>query len=664
MSLVVIAACRPDPGEPRVKKVPKPDNTPALRGGGVARSPRIASYDIDVRLDASRHMLDATQKLIWTNAGQSAVDVLPFHLYLNAFKNTSSKFMQTTHGEMRGERASETGWGWIEIDSLMIGGVEQVAKLRYPSLPDQTVVELPLAEPIQPGSTVELAFKFKAQLPEVFARTGYKGDFHLVGQWFPKIGVRVGTPGQEHWECRPHEAFTEFFSDFGVYNVSITVPTTHVVAATGVLVQAKDLAGQLRMHTYKAEDVHDFVWMADPHMVVDRTTGKTPWIGKAKVEDGEVEVRVYARKEQEEFARRHLHAAIGAVERFSHYFGPYPWPIMTIVDPPMDAARGAGGMEYPTLVTTSGDSVFTRNGIRLPEYTTVHEVGHNWFQGILASNEPVEAWLDEGVNSWADVIVMRDIYGARANGIDWMGMQADTGALGVVYGGHEPEPLPIASAAYLFPDEGSYGRLTYRETAAALATLEKHVGSSKFMAAMKTYAKEHAFKHPTGRDLMTTLERELGMDLGWYFRPVFYEVGGHQLKLRSAECRDAHKERGVVGQGPARKEPPGPNTGTFVCEVIVENLGVVHVPVDIELEFADGTKQRLHWDDKGDGNWHRFSVERSSRLVEVRLDPDRKIAFGNRAAYQRRISGDTSASRRAAARAATWTQTLMQLVGP
>ncbi|HEY5952458.1 MAG TPA: M1 family metallopeptidase, partial [Kofleriaceae bacterium] len=553
-------------------------------------------------------------------------------------------------------------------DSLMIGGVEQVAKLRYPNLPDETVVELPLAEPIQPGSTVEIAMKFTEQLPEVFARTGYKGDFHLVGQWFPKIGVRVADPSGERWECQPLHLNTEFFADFGNYDVTLTVPSTHVVAATGVLVSAVETAGQLRTYTYHAEDVHDFVWMADPYMVVDKTTGRTPFIGQAKVEDGTVEVRVYARQEQEAFARRHLQAAIGAIERFSADFVPYPWPIMTIIDPPVDAAAGAGGMEYPTLVTTAGDSVFARPGVRVPEYVTVHEVGHNWFQGILASNEPVEAWLDEGVNEWADFHVMQDLYGPRGNFVDWGHWQADTGWVRQAIGGDFNDlPSPIATAAYAFVDNDAYGKNTYMGTASVLTTLERLVGSAKFLAAMKVYAKEFAFKHPTGRDLYAVLERELGMDLSWYFGPTFQQVGGHRVSVRTAECDTAHQPRGVIGEGPGRKtvtETEAPDSGTFLCEVVLQNTGIVHVPIDVEFKFADGTTQRETWDDRGNGNWKRWTIERSSKLVEVRVDPDRKVMLGNPVEYQHRLDGDGSASLRAAARIASWTQTLMQLVGP
>jgi hypothetical protein len=667
VALALACACRPDHGPPRVKRLPKRDDTPALRGGGAPRSTRIASYKIDARLDATRHTIAATQTLIWTNAGTSAVDTLPLHLYLNAFKNEASLFMRSSRGQLRGASASDTGWGWIEIESLTIGGVELAGKLTYPGPPDETVAIVPLPQPVEPGSTIEVQFKFSAQLPEVFARTGYKGDFHLVGQWFPKVGVRVGPPGQETWECRPYHGNTEFFADFGSYDVALTVPVTHVVAATGVLVNAKDEPGQTRRFEYHADDVHDFAWMADPYMQVD-ATGKTPFVGKAKVEDGEVEVRVYARKEQADFARRHLQAAIGAIERFSAYYVPYPWPIMTVIDPPVDAAAGAGGMEYPTFVTTAGDSVFMRPGIRLPEFTTIHEVGHNWFQGMLASNEQEEAWLDEGVNSWADLIVMRDLYGPRANLVDWMGWQADGAALfEAVADDPSSLPAPIATAAYAFSDFDVYGAQSYFTTARALSTLEGLVGSAKVLAAMKAYAKEFAFKHPTGRDFYATMQREIGEDLSWFFGPVFQHVGGVEHSIRTAGCVKAHPVRGVAFSGVNRKtitETEAADTGTFVCEVVVQNTGTIHIPVDVELEFADGSSQRLKWDDRGNAGTQRFRVERSSRLVEVRIDPDRKVTLATPTRHRLRLEGDGAASLRASARVATWTQTLMQLVGP
>jgi len=670
-------ACGRDPGAHRVRPLPEPDASPALRGGGPPRSPRIASYRIDATLDPARHTITATQTLRWRNTGGSAVDVLPFHLYLNAFKNESTVFMESSGGVLRGAEATPGRWGWIQLDSVKIAsfaedatategtpsppvGGELASTLRYPGpTGDETVVELPLPRPVPPGGAIELQMAFTAQLPEVFARSGYHGEFHMVAQWFPKIGVRVGPFGAEHWECRPYHAHTEFFADFGTYDVSLTVPSTFVVAATGVLVGATEAPGGTRTFTYRAEDVHDFVWVADPYMEV--------MSGRALVEDGAVEVRVLYRPEQEAFARRHLAAGIGAIQSFSAQLLPYPWAVMTIVDPPMEAAAGAGGMEYPTLVTTAGDSVFAREGLRLPEYVTVHEVGHNWFGGMLASNEVLEAWLDEGLNDWMDAKVMAELYGPRGNAVDWMGWQADLAALrNAVSTDPGALPSPIATAAFAFADFDAYADASYGKTARAIATLEQIVGPSKLAAAMKAYARTWAFRHPTGSDFFATLARELDQDLTW-FSAAFHEVGGIELDVRSAACRPAHPPRGYFGQGSAAKlvtETEAPDTGTYVCEVVITNTGVVHVPVDIELVFEDRSTQRLHWDARGGDHWERFVVERSSPLVEVAIDPDDKLALANPVTHRYRLVPDGSAAMRAGSWFGNVAQMLMQVVGP
>jgi hypothetical protein len=667
LALLAVLACGHD-RSPTVRSNPKPDGRPALRGGGAPRSPRIANYKLDARLDPERHVVTGNETLTWTNTGTTAVDRLPFHLYMNAFKNEQSLFMRESHGDMRSAHASDNGWGWIQLDSVTVGGVERLGALARPGSPDETVVELPLAEPLPPctdandkkACTITVGFKFTVQLPEVWARTGYKGEFHMIGQWFPKIGVRVGAPGDERWECKPFHANAEFFADFGTYDVTLTVPSTYVVAATGVLVQSQDLAGGARSFTYRAEDVHDFVWMADPYMQV--------MSGTAAVDGDSVDVRVYYRPEQEAFAERHKQAAIGAIEQFSKLFVAYPWPIMTVIDPPVDAARGAGGMEYPTLVTTEGDGWYSRPGVRIPEFVTVHEIGHNWFQGLLASNEVEEAWMDEGVNEWADGHVMAELYGARTSAIDWAGWTAEAFALRrAIADDPSSLPSPIASAAYAFVDNENYGEATYTSTMRALRTLELTVGSQKMMAAMKAYARAWAWKHPTGRDLFRALEEQLGQDLTWFFGPVFHEVGGVELAVRSVKCLPVREPRGVFGEGSNRRtvgEEKAPDTSTWRCELVVQSTGTIHLPVDIELRFADGSSERLRWDDRDRATWQRFVVDRSAKVVEVRLDPDDKIQLDAPVTHAYRVEGEGAASLRAAARVAWWTQSLMELVGP
>ncbi len=647
----------------RVRPLPQPDNLPALRGNGPALSPRIASYKIDARLDVTRHEITATQTLTWKNTGTTAVSVLPFHMYLNAFKNEQSLFMRGSRGEMRG--AEQTTWGWISVESVQVAGAELISAwaAKKEHAPDETVYELTLPAPVEPGATIDVTMKFTAQLPEVWARTGYKGEFHLVGQWFPKIGVRVpGADGGETWACEPFSAFGEFFADFGTYDVSLTVPETYVVAATGVLTSAIESPGNTRTYTYRAEDVHDFGWMADPYMEM---VNRQVFVAGG----GAVDVRVYYRPEHESFAERHLDAATVAMTRFSEWFVPYPWAVLSVIDPPIDAVHGAGGMEYPTFVTTAGDSVWAREGMRLPEYTTVHEVGHNWFQGMLASNEPIEAWLDEGVNAWADANVMADAWGTRTSGVDWMGWQADLSALIYAYV-EDPTtlPQPIATAAAAFVDDMAYGLTQYVSTQRALHTLENMFGPKKFRAAMKAYAEKWAFKHPTGKDLFDTLSAELGENLDWFFGPVFHQIGGLRLAIRTAACRISHPPRGVFGDGAARKtttESDAPDSkSTYVCEVVVTNTGTIHVPFAIELRFADGSTQRVRWDDKGGETWKRFLVERTSPLTEVWLDPDRDLALASHMHMRYRLAGDGRPALRAAAWIGAHAQTLMQVVGP
>jgi Peptidase family M1 domain len=652
--LVGGAAC--DPGSvPRAHHLPNPDPWPPISG---ARTARHANYEIFATLDPARHIINATQILTWTNYGESAVDTLPFHLYLNGFKNETSLFMQSSRGQHRAARASDN-WGYIDVASIRIDGTELRPRARFIG-PDETVLEVPLPTPLPPGETIEVSMRFTDQLPEVFARTGYKGDFHMVGQWFPKIGVRVGPPGAETWACEPFHVSTEFFADFGTYDVHLTVPNTYVVAATGVLAGSqRDESRGVRTLHFRAEDVHDFAWMADPYM--------QKLIGVAKLERSQVEVRVLHRPEQREFAQRHLEAAIATLEIMSELFVPYPWPVLNVIDPPLDAVDGAGGMEYPTLITTAGDSVMARPGVRLPEMVTVHEVGHQWFQGLLASNEAKEAWLDEGINQWAGGVVMERMYGQRGSAIDWMELQGNLFELARAAMDYPNSvPSPIATAAYAFVDNDAYGQATYGHAMLVLRTLERLVGQPAFLAAMKRYTEAWAFRHPTGEDFFELMSRELGRDLKWFFRPAFDSIGGSALAIRSMNCRSAHAPRGVFGEGTSRKivsESAAPTTGAYRCSIIVQNTGALRVPVDLEVGFQDGTRERLRWDDTGGVAWKELTLERSSPIAEVVIDPDGAVLTTDPLALHRRTLGDPRASYRAAARVGFWSQTLMQLVG-
>lgn len=657
--LLPALACTDTLGEVTTKPLPQPDPYPP-KFGESARSPRIANYRIEARFDAKEHRISATERLTWKNTGQSPVTMLPFHLYMNAFKNEESIFMSESGGRHRSARATSSGWGWIEVSTLKVGGIDATARLIYPHTPDETVVHVPLEQPVLPGATIEVDVDFEVQLPEVFARTGYKGAFTMVGQWFPKIGVLVGEPGQETWHCKPFHLNSEFFADFGTYDVTLTVPQTHVIAATGVLAKAVDNEDGTRTLTYRAEDVHDFAWMADPYMKV--------MSAQADTDNGAVEVRVYYREPQEAFARRHLHAGVGAIEHFSRLFYTYPWPLMSVIDPPPDAAGGAGGMEYPTLVTTAGDSVFMRPGMYMPEGVTVHEIGHNWFQGILASNEVDEAWMDEGVNEYADGLVMDALYGEGTSSMSWMGLYADYQAIKQAAPPMPSAlPVPIATHSYKFPDFGSYASASYNKTSLALRTLEHVVGTEQFRYAMREYAHRFAFRHPTGADLFATLEEKLGRDLDWFIEPAFHGLSAANYTIRDIDCKKAHKPRGVFGRGEERKvigKDEAPETDQWLCDIVVSSLGRIQAPTQVLIEYTDGTSVTKDWHPSDEEPWQRFQVESKSPVSRVTIDPHRKLLISDQPLDQHeRHEPESAGARRAAARVHFWAQTAMQVFG-
>jgi hypothetical protein len=619
-------ACERSRGTPTIKPLPEPDII-AARHAAEPQSPRIANYRIDAVFDAETMAIDATSELTWRNAGASPVESLPLHLYMNAFKSEDTVFMRESLGQHRRAKANFDRAGWIDVASISIDhGPNLRERATFPA-GDETVLTVPLDRALASGESVTVKMEFHVQLPQVFARTGYKGAFAMVGQWFPKIGVRTGPAGGERWHCEPFHVQSEFFADFGVYDVSLTVPETYVIAATGVLTGVEDLGNGRRTLRYHAEDVHDFAWMADPYMEV--------LAGTATTAAGPVEVLVYHRPEQRAFAERHLRAGIGSIEVYSEMLVPYPWTRMTIITPPPNAADGAGGMEYPTLVTTAGDFAFAFDGVLLPETVTIHEVGHNWFQGIVASNEVDEAWLDEGVNEYLNGVVLERIYGTP-NQLAWDGWSGDYYRMRQALL-HWPA-TPIATASYAFPTMLEYGSATYSKTALALRTLENLVGRERFLAALGAFARTWAFRHPTGADFFAALEQHLGEDLDWFVTPAFYGAGATDFRVENVAC---HRER---------------------CEVLVANRGAVRVPVDIDVRFDDGHIETAHWD--GAEPWRELVFERDAEVTAVDIDPDHRIVLDETPwANAWRRANDRGPSRRAGARAQSWTQTLMQVTG-
>ena len=242
-----------------------------------ARAPRTADYDIAVRLDPDAKLLDGSLRLTWRNPSTDSVPDLWFHLYLNAFRDRESTFWRESRGQLRDVPMPGNGWGRIDVTALRIAnGADLLPSLTFEAPDDgnrrdRTLARVRLPQPVAPGGSVDLEIAFTAALPKGFARTGYAGDYFLVGQWFPKIAVYepAGVRGRAAggWSAHQFHAHSEFYADFGHYRVAITLPRRFVVGATGVRTARVDHRDGTTTHTYAQGDVHDFAWTASPRFV-------------------------------------------------------------------------------------------------------------------------------------------------------------------------------------------------------------------------------------------------------------------------------------------------------------------------------------------------------------------------------------------------------------
>src|SRR5262245_28864420 len=381
---------------------------PVLTAGGAARqdaparSPRNASYTLQATLDPVSRTITGSGRLTWRNISRQSATELQFHLYWNAWRDTSSTWMREAvlaGNDSVVSRPAEDRSA-IDLSKIAIAGGEDLlprAQFIAPdddNTDDRTVLSVPLDRPIGPGETIAIDLAWKARVPRTFSRTGAIGSYFFIAQWFPKIGV-LDDSG---WNCHQFHAATEFFADFGTYDVSLTVPSGWIVGATGREQSKTDLGNGSTTHRYVEADVHDFVWTTSPDFVERRDrfaeAGLPP-----------VDIRLLLQPEHADQAFRHLAATQAALKYYGAWFGPYPYGHVTVVDPvsifnARAQGEGTGGMEYPTLFTAGTRWLAPWTGTQ-PESVTVHEAGHQFWYGLVATNEFEHAWMDEGFNTFS-----------------------------------------------------------------------------------------------------------------------------------------------------------------------------------------------------------------------------------------------------------------------
>ena len=600
-----------------------------------ALPPDVASYDIDARLDPAKKTVTATARITWNNP--SPVDTVPdlwFHLYLNAFRDRDSTFWRESQGQLRGLQMPAEGWGSIELTALRIaGGADLLPRLSFQApddgnARDRTVARVVLPQPVAPGGRVDLEVAWTATLPKVYARTGYAGDFFLVGQWFPKLAV-FEPPGRRGrvtgaWNAHQFHADSEFYADFGHYRVAITVPATYVVGATGVLDASgggpAEPGGErpsgTRTFTFEQAHVHDFAWTASPRYVaIDARFEAARQVSAREYAEAaallgrpaetlrlpDVEVRLLLQPEHQPQAERYLQAAMLSIKQYGLAYGPYPYRTLTLVDP-AEGAEGAGGMEYPTFVTVGTNRVL--NGwpfdrLYVPELVTVHEFAHQYFQGLVASNEFEEAWLDEGFATYTTAQVLDPHFGPDRSIGEIAGLRV--GLLDEMRLGNSRrrgrEVIRQPSWTY---DDG-YAFNSYSRPALTLRTLERQVGRRTMARILRAYVERWRFRHPSSDDFYAVASEVAGRDLRPFFRQTIESPGVVDFSIGDV-TRDA---------------------GSTV--VTVRRDGDLQIPVTVAFTFAGGRVERRVWD--GQARFTRFRFETPDRLQRVDVDPDRNVAL-------------------------------------
>ena len=577
-------------------------------------SQRVVAYQIDAHYDPAKHSVEATETLIYHNLTGQHLDHFPFHLYLNAFQPDST-WVHEAHRD-GSFRTSSFGAEWdpkwngsIDISSLeVVGQGDLTQQMKFIALDDgnpkdRSVFDLAPPKAIEPGQDVVFRIKFRSVFPEVVARTGYKRTFLLAGQWFPKVGVFWNGK----WNCHQFHAMTEFFADFGTYDVKITLPGNYIVGATGVQTSAQDNGNGTKTVTFHAEDVHDFAWTADPNFKVVEST----FNGSV----GTVKIRLLTYADHRSSWQRYLDITQSSMKRFDEWYGPYPYAQITVVDPPHGALE-AGGMEYPTLFTGATSWWMPKGQTYVPEGVTEHEFGHQYWYGMVATNEFENAWLDEGINSYTEVKVLDSLYGKNTSLVNWSGIQlSDADYLRNEYV-RVAETDSLSQAAYDDMTFGSYGGVTYGKSAAMLLTLEAVVGEQVLQKALHAYFMKYRFTHPTQEDFLRTVNEVAGQNLGWYWQQAVYGTQVLDYKVRKAES---------VRVDWARQDAADEKKGetTYETEVLLQRMGDFVFPVTAQIKFDNGATIRENWD--GHDRWKRFVYVKKAKVLSVEIDPDHQI---------------------------------------
>lgn len=476
------------------------------------------NYNIDISLNDTEHTLTGFEKIEYSNNSPDTLRFIWFHIWPNAYKNDKTAFSDQLleNGNTKFYFSGKDHKGYINKLDFKVNNTTAQTE-DHPQHID--IVKLILPVPLAPGQKIIITTPFHVKLPYNYSRGGHEGQSYQATQWYPKPAVY----DKNGWHPMPYLDQGEFYSEFGNFEVNITVPKNYVVAATGELQNTdekqwlksratytwepvkekiKTTGGQvkttyqlypesekeIKILTYKQNNVHDFAWFADKRFIVNQDT--------CKLSSGKkIDIFSFYTAAQKETWKSSVANIKEAIQHYSSLVGEYPYNVVSVVQGPVSFG---GGMEYPTITILSPveDS-------RSLDYTIAHEVGHNWFYGILGSNERKYPWMDEGINSYYESKY-------RTKKDHRFTQRTEQNFLETFI--TEKKDQPIATASEDFT-ETNYGLIAYYKASQWMAYLEKKLGTDLFNKAMQEYYRQWQFKHPQPEDLKKILEDISGQNL-------------------------------------------------------------------------------------------------------------------------------------------------------
>ncbi len=520
------------------------------------RFQQAVDYKMDVKMDVQKNQYIGTQVLKYTNNSPETLDRVFYHLYYNAFQPGSMMDVRSRTIADPDRRVADRiaklkpdEIGYIHVSNLKMNGKE----IEFKEV--ETILEVKLSEPILPNSEVTFELEFAGQVPLQIRRSGRdseEGVRYSMSQWYPKMA----NYDEQGWHANPYIA-REFYGIWGDFDVKITIDKTYVLGGTGYLqnpneighgyedagVKVPEAKGNTLTWHFVAPQVHDFMWGADPnyqHDKIQMENGITVhhfFIPGPETSENWEKLKEYTPK---------------AISFFSEHFGQYPYKQFSVVQ------GGDGGMEYAMSTFITGErSISSLSGVM------IHELAHSWFHGVLASNESLYPWMDEGFTSYASSLARASIFKTAGN--PHTGSYA--GYFRLAKSGQE-EPMSTHSDHY--NTNSAYSAAAYSKGAVFLEQLGYVIGAETRDRGMLRYFNTWKFKHPNVNDLIRVMEKESGLELDWY-----KEYFVHTTK--------------TIDYGIKSVKPMGDQT-----EVTLERIGLMPMPLDVVITYEDGSSEQVY----------------------------------------------------------------------